>query len=194
MNSSFLRNAFIGLMLSSVPAVAGPHYTRMVQSKSVAANGLEFVVAVEDQWVSADSPYREEPVQVQLFIRNTTQTALLFPTFDTFGVTVRDASGKKIVQHGGRDATLVTKPVILDPGTTYCLSRKAELHGNPDGKTQTLCYYDGTGSCATYALAVGGYTLSFWCDCRPATTDAVTVNQWVGHVDTQEARFDVVEP
>ena len=151
-------------MLCMVPAFAGSHYTRMIESKPVVDNGLEFIAAAEDEWVCFNPPYGRGPIQVQLFIHNITDKSLLFSTFDTFGIHIKEKSGKYIRAGGGRDGTFVTKSVIIDPGAKYCLSRKAELVWNADGKSRTFIYYDGTGTVATYGpLTADTYTLSFYC-------------------------------
>lgn len=189
------------LCLGAIPghrAEAGSFVTRMIESTPVVTNGLEFVAAVEEEWVCFNPPIGEDPVQVQLFIRNTTGEPLLFPVFDTFSIVIKDSAGRKIVQHGGRNGTCRTKPVVIDAGGRYCLSRKAFLQWNPDGKSRTFFYYDGTGSEFRYGpLATGSYTLSFWCKnpVKPGADETASQTTiWNGETVTNEVQFKIVDP
>src|ERR1035437_823809 len=112
---SQFRSAGLVLMLCAIPAFAGSQYTRMVESKPVVENGLEFVASVDDEWVCYNPPLGRDPIQVQLFIRNVTDKPLIFSTFDTFGIEIKEQSGKYIHVGGGRAGTLRTKSVIIDP-------------------------------------------------------------------------------
>ena len=86
-------------LAANYSAFAGSHYTKMVESKPVTANGLEFIAATEDEWVCFNPPLGEDTLQVQLFIRNTTQAPLVFSIFDTFRIIIKDSKGNEI--HGG---------------------------------------------------------------------------------------------
>ena len=188
----------LAFILCVIPAFAGSHYTRMTESKPFVGNGLEFVAAAEDEWVCFNPPSGGDPIQVQLFIRNVTDKPLLFSTFDTFRIALKDQSGKDIQIGGERDITLRTKSVIIDPGTRYCLSRKAELVWNQDGKTRSFIYKDGTGHVATFGpLTAGNYTLSFYCrdeeKTAPKNNDA-KFSRWTGNVETKEVTFRIIDP
>jgi hypothetical protein len=190
------RSVSLAFMLCVIPAFAGSHYTRMSESKPVVENGLEFVAAVEDEWVCFNSG--RDPIQVQLFIRNVTDKPLLFQTFDTFGIRIKEKSGKQIQVGGGRDVTLRTKSVIIEPGARYCLSRNAELVWNADGKSRTFIYYDGTGTVVTSGpLTAGGYTLSFYCHYEEKTAlknDDAKFSRWTGNVESKEVVFNIMDP
>ena len=158
-----------------------------------------------------DQHYGQASIQVQLFIHNVTDKPLLFSTFDTFGIIIKDGSGKDIVARGGRDGTRVTKSVIIDPGARYCLSRRAELNWSADGKSSTFIYYDGTGSEATYGpLTAGRYTLSFWCESSeesvraehwlgehsekdPLRNEDLKIARWSGKAVTKEVAFKIID-
>lgn len=180
------------IITGETPKCSGVN-TSMVESKPVVTNGLEFIAATEAEWVCDGTT----PIQVQLLIHNTTHEPLLFSTFDTFGIIMKDSQGKEVKPTGGRDATLRTRPVLIGAGETYCLSRKAELGWNPDGKTRSFRYYDGTGSEADYGpLATGNYTLSFWCDSASnpverAKDDNEKIVRWHGKVVTKEVAFAI---
>jgi hypothetical protein len=195
---SQFRSAGLVLMLCAIPAFAGSQYTRMIESKPVVENGLEFVAAVDDEWVCYNPPLGRDPIQVQLFIRNVTDKPLLFSTFDTFGIEIKEQSGKYIHAGGGRNGTLRTKSVIIDPGARYCLFRKAELVWNADGKSRTFIYYDGTGTVATYGpLAAGSYALSFYCRNEEKThpkNDDANFSRWTGNTKTKEVTFKIIDP
>ena len=214
MTFAILRSSSLALMLCAIPAIAGSQYTRMVESKPVVTNGLEFIAAVEDEWVGYKPNYGQASIQVQLFIHNVTDKPLLFPTFDTFGIIIKDGSGKDIGTGWGRDGTLATKSVIIDPGARYCLSRRAELKWNADGKSRTFIYYDGTGSESTYGpLTAGRYTLSFWCESSgksvqeelerwrrkhsekaPLRNAHPQIANWIGKAVTKEVAFKIIDP
>ncbi|MCX7009294.1 MAG: hypothetical protein NTY53_18950 [Kiritimatiellaeota bacterium] len=199
MKSTKFCSAGLALLLCLIPVSAGgPHHTRMVEAKPVAMHGLEFIAAVEAEWVCYNPPIGEDPIQVQLFIRNTTREPMLFPTFDTFGISLKDSHGKEIKPTGGRDSAYRTKSVIIEAGGRYCLSRKAELSWNPDGKTRSFAHYDGTGTVVHYGpLATGSYTLSFWCarsEDKPVLDEDAKIATWDGKLVTKEVAFKIVDP
>jgi hypothetical protein len=197
MNDSLFRSVSVVLALCAMSAMAGLHYTRMVESKPVVANGLELIAAAEAEWFCFNPPVGQDPVQVQLFLRNTTPEPLLFSVFDSFGITIKDAHGNPVVQTGGRDGTLRTKPVLIDAGARYCLSREASLRWNPDGKSLTFSYYDGTGSVANYGpLVAGDYTLSFWCEQAEKNSgndEGPRIRTWIGKAVTKEVAFKIMD-
>jgi hypothetical protein len=199
----FLPVAFLALFFSTPLRAAELFTTKMVEAEPVEQNGLQFVAATEAKWVCFNPPLGEDPIQIQLLIRNVGKQPLLFSTFDTFGLSLKDAAGKMIQPHGGRDGTLRVKPVTIDAGASCCLARQATLRWNSDGKTRTLSYFDGTGSVATFGpLPAGSFTLSFWCVRSPA--DALLpqegiamrspIPEWFGKIATNEVPFEIVDP
>ena len=175
---------------------ATPHYTRMVQSKPIVSNGLEFIAATEAEWVCFNSSSGQDPIEVQLYIRNCTSQPMLFSTFDTFDIIIKDSSGHEINESGGRDGTLRTKTVLLDANSSHCLCRKAVLQWNGN-KSRTFTYWDGTGSWSVYGtLFAGEYSLSFWC--RRSQKETSGRNDawatWYGDVQTNLVSFKIVDP
>lgn len=182
-------------LLHALQSFAGPHVTQMLESEPVVSNGLEFIAATESEWVCFNPPYGEDPVQIQLFIRNVSDAPLLFQHNDTFRVIIKDPDGNVILGNSARDMSFRTKAILLAPGGRCCLSRKADLKWSTDGKTRTLVYRDGTGSWATYGpLGTGSFTLSFTCkQSREAPKDSPTAN-WIGDTETKEVAFKIVDP
>ena len=135
-------------------------------------------------------------MEVRLLIRNTTSEPLLFSTFDTFRIMLKDSKGHAVEAHGGRDETLRTKPVVIDAGAKYCLFGKAMLSWN-DAKTRKFTYYDGTGMVLSFfPLASGEYTLQFRCKVsdKSSTQDGDgTIKRWTGNAVTNEVRFKIVD-
>jgi hypothetical protein len=147
----------------SVPALADPYPKpfRVVESKPVIVNDAKFVAVVQTGWKARDKSGARRVVEVQLSITNLKKTDVVFPTFDTFGLTIKNADGKDMLVGWGRDATIVTRPVLIAPGTTYTLCPRAELHWDSVSKSSELLFYDGTLSEAAYRLPAGKYRLSF---------------------------------
>jgi hypothetical protein len=181
-------------------------YTKMVETKPVESNGLQFTVATEEQWVSARSNLHRNPVavRIELVIHNPTANPVLFSLFDTFALGLKDSSGKRIDATGGRDVTIIPKPALIDAGGSFYVSRTARLTWNKDGKSHSLDYEDGTGSSAIFQnLPAGKY--SVWFICYRSPTDPLRgmggtpyvpsppVNQWFGKVATNEAQFEIVD-
>lgn len=176
-------------------------YTQLLESRPIEAGGLEFVAIAEAQWVAFNPPVGRDPIQVQLRITNRSDHDLIFPTFDTFGITLADTDGREIKMDGGRNGTLRgTKSVLIAPGHSYSLCRTAELRWNDDGQTRTFVYQDGTGSSFFYGpLSTGRYNLKFWvrnseeaaARQQKAMGDHVV---WSGEAVTDTVSFDVVEP
>lgn len=212
MTFSILRSASLALMLSVIPAIAESPFTRMVESKPVATNGLEFVAAVEDEWFCPNPlPYGQSPIHAQLFMHNLTNKPLLFSTYDTFGIRIKDASGNVVAEGTNRDGTRMTKSVVIGPGGKYCLSRNAKLGWNTDGKSHTFAYYDETGGETTArSLSAGSYTLSFWCESSensvrmerwawehsekvPLKDEDSIIARWSGKVVTKEVAFKIID-
>jgi hypothetical protein len=145
---------------------------------------------------------------VQLLITNLVGRDRVFPLFDTFFLRIKDAAGHELPPGGGRDHTLVCRPVMIRAGDTYCLSRHAELDWDrPDGgKTKDFNYEDGTGSWYTWrGLTTGSFTLSFSlaCDGLDSQTQFLSKMEnfdwshyliWTGHGATHEAAFKIVDP
>ncbi len=202
MRKSTLLGVAALLLLGATATHGGPKpYTRLAESKPVQVNGAEFVALAEEEWVACNPPYGRDPIEVQLRITNRGDKDLVFPTFDTFQIVLKTPDETKIRMDGGRDHTLRgAKPVLIRPGASYCLCRKAELCWNKDGKSRTFVYQDGTGSMFSYGpLQAGKYTLSFWyaLDEKKAATHSKLMGNipvWSGKAVTHEVPFEVVDP
>jgi hypothetical protein len=183
-------------------------YTHLVESKPVAMNGLEFVAATEDKWHGDFGGV----VQIRLLIHNTTAQPMVFPAFDTFRLFVEDASGKRLGSDYGRDHTAVTKPVMIDPGQTYCLCCGGHLwwrggSSQPDRLTApgawAFSFDDGTGAWNNHSpILPGKYALGFRVE-RTAQEPLLSIGgkelpptlpQWSGDVTTKVVTFEVVGP
>lgn len=184
------------LQAATPPLQAAPRFTHVVRSKPVKCNGLEFMAAAETKWNCFKPPFGEDDVIVQLYIKNRTSHPIIFPTFDTFGIHIKDAAGHELPVGGGRNKTWRTKVVLLDANATFCLCRKAVLGWNHNG-IRTFTYWDGTGTVADYKMpSAGEYTLSFWCQNKPQkkAKQASKFPIWNGEVKTNPVAFKVVDP
>jgi hypothetical protein len=180
-------------------------YKELVKSKPVLINGLEFIAATEAQWLAFNPPTGRDPIEVQLWITNRTEKDLIFRVFDTFRIVIKDAFGNELVGDARRDGTLRTKPVLIHPGETYCLSHKGVLAWHPDG-TRTFGYEDGTGSTCIWKLVFAGkYTLSFWVGNKQDDEGMKGFMRnhgfsgqlppcWKGEGNTAEVPFEIVDP
>lgn len=199
MEPSIFRISVLVFIVFASAAMAGSHYhyTRMVESKPVVVNGFEFTAAVEDEWVCFNPRYEEAPIQVQLFIRNTTSEPMLLSVFDSFRIVIKDMNGKDFGPLFSRDHSLGTKDVSIDAGGRYCLSRKAVFRWSTDGKSRILKYEDGTGAVwSTTPLAIQGYTLSFQCEVEndPLKNANAATRKWTGKAVTPDVAFKIVDP
>ena len=176
-------------------------YLQMVESKPVLVHQAEFVAVTAKEWSNRNGGgHGEDPLEVQLRITNRSAGDLLFNLFDTFAPILKDAEGNKMQATGGRDGTRVPKPVLISPGTSYCLCRAAKLMRDRDGRTVSFVYEDGTGAVVIYRqLRPGKYRLSF--SFQNEEKEALAQSKrwgglpvWAGNVTTQEVEFEVVEP
>ena len=79
-----------------LPVLCGgfaPPTLRPVESKPVNVGGLDFSVVTETGWNANFARGINTPLVLQLKIRNTTDSALLFPTFDSFFPVLTDSAG-----------------------------------------------------------------------------------------------------
>jgi hypothetical protein len=135
---------------------------RIRESKPVKVNGVQFVLVAQADWKPAKRG-KIVPIEIQLRITNLGKTALMFPTFDTFGLRILNWTGAKIMPRGGRDITIMTRPVLLPGGASYSVCRRADLHWDAITKASELRYYDGTGWEFYFGpLKHGRYKLAFW--------------------------------
>ena len=190
------------LAAGMIDASAEPlKYLELSKSKPVEVNGLEFVAATQSQWI-IHSPEENESVEVQLLITNKSGHDLIFRTFDTFTVQLKNANGTQIRPGGGRDGTMYSPSVVIPAGDTYCLSRRDELlwdySTNNSPITRAFDYWDGTGSVATFGLHnLGHYTLSFGAFSSQKDSDRESqrlggLPVWTGTAQTKEVPFEII--
>jgi len=188
---------FVGI---STVQPAPPAPFRVRESKPVTTNDATFVAVAEAEWKAGKLASDNAAREIQLRITNVGKTDAVFPTFDTFGLTLKKADGREIAPVGGRNDTTLTKSVVIAAGTTYCVCRRAETKWDQDRKSATLFYYDGTGSMVSFGpLPAGQYTISFW-----YSTTHVNESQkklrfgdvaiWSGKAVTEELPFEVLAP
>jgi hypothetical protein len=201
---------WLGLIaLAAMPLTAldtATPYKELAKSKPVVINGLEFVAVTEAQWLELNPPMGKTPIDVQLWITNKSKNDLIFRVFDTFRVIVKDSSDKELPVDGGRDGTKITKPVLIRPGETYCLSRLAVLSWTGEGTVRSLSYDDQTGSWDVIGELVSGkYTLSFWVGnkqddegmkgfMRNHKLSGELPPCWKGEGTTAEVPFEILDP
>jgi hypothetical protein len=140
---------------------------QVIESKPVVVNDAKFVLATQAQWRPKKSGV--VPIDMQLRITNLGKNGILFPTFDSFGLALFDADGKRLMDRGGRDLTIITRPIFLPQGTSYALgaggillSRRAELRWDGKRNVTELMFGDGTGWQSVIGpLESGRYKLVF---------------------------------
>lgn len=172
------------------------------ESKPIALNGAKFVAVAETKWKpAAPDPFspRLSALEIQLRITNTGAGKQVFPTFDTFGLTVKKVGGAEIEPEIGRDLTIVTRPVSIAAGGTYTICRKAQLGWDGKRKAAVLIYEDGTGSAASYEnLLPGEYRIGFWYSTtsagqRPAKRPKGRAI-WSGAIKTNDVLISIAAP
>jgi hypothetical protein len=220
LNEIMRKSSWLILLLATAftAAAAEPQkYLELNKSTPVAVKGLEFVAAVQSQCIVLTGG-KELPVEVQLLITNRSGHDLVFRTFDTFSVLLKDAGGKELPGYWDRNGTIATLSVLIRAGDTYCLSRKAELWWKlggfgstneqnhqaglgwkPQGTQSGFFYWDGTGM-ETYFTPVkpGHYALSFRIvsskkDSARETQKLEGLPVWFGDTTTHEVSFEIIE-
>jgi hypothetical protein len=184
-------------------ALLNPAAVRIAASKPVTMNDAKFVTVAQARW-QLGKKGKSVAIDIQLQITNVAETDINFPTFDSFGLVIRDQKGKEIEHRGGRLATRFTPPVLLPPGVTYSLGaegssfldrRRAELAWNEEQKACELVYCDGSGWTSRFGpLDAGTYELGFWYAVRAGEEEPEKGHpaSWSGKVRTQWAVIEVV--
>jgi len=173
---------------------------RVRESKPVIVNNAKFEAVAQAEWRTGVDD-KSVPIEVQLRITNQGTSDQIFPTFDTFGVRIVDADGRKVARRGGRDLTAFTRPILIPPGVTYALAadsgpptsnidRGGVLHWDSSPARLAFSFFDGTGSAHKFSpLAAGQNKISFWYRVRAgARTDSRT---WLGDLTTDEVSIEV---
>jgi hypothetical protein len=175
---------------------------RVRESKPVTVKGARFVVVAESDWKSGKTGV---PIDLQLRITNLGKADMIFLTFDTFGVSMINDDGKRILPTGGRNLTIFTRPILIPKGASYSLCRKAELRWDANTRSNKLIYWDGTGMEDYYGpLPPGTYKLEFYYGASPDETvfkfwaaqhkRAESPPVWFGEAVTKQVHIEVRNP
>ena len=136
-----------------------------VESSPKVIDGLEFSVVTQAEWRNPAYLMHNqyESIIIQLRVTNCGDKAILFPTFDSFQASLKTPDGKTVTLAGGRDWTLVTPNVLLQPGKSFSLQLDAKIEYRRDGKNKDVKFTlkDGTGSIAEASLGSGEHSIFF---------------------------------
>jgi hypothetical protein len=199
--SSFLSfSLMLGAPILAFEATAQPTSAgvlRVRESKPVIVNDAKFVVVTEADW----KPGKLEqvvPIEIQLRITNLRKREVLFYT-DFCSLKITNGAGKQIMpgEGSGRNGFTWARPLLIPPGASYSLIRRAELRWNTKTKASELAYFDGTGSISVFGpLESGRYKLSYYfadmADKRAKPEAKASESpSWVGNVVTEEVVIEV---
>ena len=193
MKTLLLLSALLPGLLSAktLPPVLAP-----VESPPKIIDGLEFSVVTQAEWRIPEYN-QDESIVVQLRVTNRGDKAVLFPTFDSFHAALRTPEGKVLGLHGGRDGTLVTSNILLQPGQGFSLQVNAMIKNTSRGKDKDVMFIlrDGTGSFAEVGLAPGDYSIFFGVHPTPhdfEKTGKLPAPLWSGKGISESIGFKVV--
>jgi hypothetical protein len=124
---------------------------------------MEFSVISQGEW-----RVEKSTSVLQLRMKNLTRSAILFPTFDTISPMITGPDGKVVRLGGGRDGTLITPSILIQPGQVFSYPLGAKL---VTSTTQGVAHLsleirDGTGTITTAEVEPGKYKIAF--QLRPA--------------------------
>ena len=143
-----------------------PEAIHVGESAPVSLNGLQFSVVAQTNWRPLKPPTSDhslsDDLEIHLRVLNLTREPIVFPTFDTFRIVIKNADGTIIRMGGGRDWTEFTAPIMIPPGVGFSISRKAVLKWN-NPKVMNFLYFDGTGNVQSIPnfTSPGNYKISF---------------------------------
>jgi hypothetical protein len=196
----------IATSLLTLHTQAAP-FEEIVKSKPALIDGFEFVAATESTW-KVPQQFGKTQVDIQLYITNRVGRDRVFPTFDTYILHIKDTSGHEMLGGGGRDGTLLSRPLMIRAGETCCFHRfQGEIAWNKadNWKTRVFTFNDSTGAWFNwFKLQPGSYLLSFSvaCDGLDSETQFFSKMQnfdwkpylvWTGHGATHDVAFTVVD-
>jgi hypothetical protein len=169
------------------------------QSKPVIVNDAQFVVVAQTDWKPPEAHSgipMIAPVDIQLHITNLSKGEVFFPTLDTFGVRILTPDGKELKPQVSRSGAKTTTPVVLPPGSSYALCRRAEIRLDEKTKHAEFIYYDGTGARSIVGpLKPGGYKLVFWYSVSSQGKNQKNSGSatWLGEVVTKDVPITVFD-
>jgi hypothetical protein len=158
-----LRCFLLVCLLPVLCGVGAPPTLRPVESKPVNVGGLEFSVVTEAAWDGNLARGLNAPLVLQLKIRNTTDAAVLFPTFDSFSPVLTDTVGEELRMGGGRDETMITPNILILPGKdfTYPIDALIRIKSEKAGQRREIEMRDGTGTIDTCGVEPGTCRIGF---------------------------------
>jgi hypothetical protein len=174
-------------------------------SRAVRVNGVDFQAVADPKYV-LPLPGERRPFDVGLRITNAGKKALLFNLYDTIRPTLRSADGKVIKGIAGvRFRTAIPRPILVGPGKTETVWRRAHQTWTTDRARLLLLIPDGAGGAWNFdGLRPEKYKLSFEHENTeaalakflrlPRKKEAFEQGQpfWMGKVVTSEVEFEVL--
>ncbi|MDB6076943.1 MAG: hypothetical protein JWO82_690 [Akkermansiaceae bacterium] len=157
----------ICLLLVAASSLRGspqPFLLEPAESRPKEIGGLEFSIVTQSVFL----PDGRDSV-VQLRITNRGTAPLLFPTFDSFSITLTGPDHKPVPLGGNRDATTITPNILLQPGKSFCWPLSVRLKSSAKPGSLELDFKDPTGSQSLSTLKPGSYTLQ--CELFPTHYD-----------------------
>lgn len=194
-----MKTPFLSLLLIIPVAAAEPLGGVMepVESRVKEVAGLEFSVVTQALW-SIPAAGAEQDVVLQLRIMNRGKEPQLFPTFDSFTVTITRAGGEPRPLGGNRDGTIITPNLLLAPGQGISYPLLARLKFDPkEAGAVSLRFGDQTGSGSVTPLKPGDYSISvsvFPTHHDFAKSVELPAPLWAGKGGTEPVHFKVAAP
>lgn len=193
-----MKTFFISLLFLSVVSAGDSTATVVepVESKPKEIGGLEFSVVTQSLWTPW-SAANERDVILQLRIVNHGDKPVLFPTFDSFSVTITGANGKPEHLGSNRDGTIITPNLLLPPGQGISYPLIAKLGYTRKPEAISLRFGDLTGSGSVTPLVSGDYSISvavFPTHYDFEKTGKLPAPLWSGKGSTAPVRFQVTFP
>lgn len=178
-----------------------PDPVRIVTSEPVTTNKARFLIVAQADWKTGKPPWklvkplRGVPIEIQLHITNVGRGNMIFSTSSTFSLRMARSDGTRIRPTGGADHILETKPILLPPGSTFAICRRAELIWDAKNQEKRLVYWDGTGSEESFGpLTPGRYKLSFGYGYSPKSRKQDAAKGiWVGGGFTGDVMIEVFD-
>ena len=177
-----------------------PTIIRVHTSKPVIDNGAQFVATVQKEWRVTRPGASESSIEIQLGITNLSKADAAFPTFDTFSLSLIRQDNSAVKMSGGRDGSVLTNTIVLAPGASYAICRRAQLQWDRTAGRGRLAYFDGTGAEWYFSdLDPGTYKLRFLYGTthlrgHSAYPAGAPQPYWLGKISTADVEFKVLGP